>query len=235
MKKITGYKGINGNDKAKIDIRELTFKHGLAYPSDEELIMLILGSGTKKMPVKALAKHVFSIIASSNEENLVSNLLRIDGMGISKALTIAAALELGKRMNKAPQASIGSPSEVIPFIKSYAMQHQEHFLCVSLNGAREIISIRVICVGSGNIAVIRSSDVFSEAIKEHASAVILCHNHPSGNPMPSDDDICTTMRLYQAAEILGITLLDHIIITKNSYFSFSEHDFLDEEKMCNLL
>ena len=85
------------------------------------------------------------------------------------------------------------------------------------------------------MAIIHPVDVFAEAIKEHASAVILSHNHPGGNPNPSDDDIEATLRLRHAAEILGIDLLDHIILTKTSHYSFLEHDLLDEEKMYSLL
>lgn len=219
----------------KLEIRELTMQHGLAYPSDEELIMLILGSGTKDLPIRELAKQVFGIVLSSNSENLLENLMKIKGMGKSKALMIAASLEFGKRINRNPQLSLKTPADIIPYIQNYAMQKQEHFLCVSLNGAREIISIRVICSGAGNMAVISPAEVFSEAIKEHASAIVLSHNHPSGNPAPSDEDIHTTMRLFQAAEILGIALLDHIIIAKTNYFSFLEHDIMDEEKMFSLL
>ena len=219
----------------KIKIRELALQHGLSFPSDAELIMLILGSGTKDAPIKELAKQVLGTVLSSNDENLLTNLMELKGMGKTKALMIAAALEFGKRINKNPQVALSSPSDIVPYIQNYAMQKQEHFLCISLNGAMEVISIRVICSGSGNMAVIKPVEVFSHAVKEHASAVIISHNHPSGNPTPSDADIHTTVRLSRAAEILGIALLDHIIISRTSYFSFLEHDFMDEEKLSDLL
>lgn len=219
----------------KIEIRELTLRHGLGFPSEEELIMLILGSGTKQMPIKALAHQVLGIVMASNAENLVENLIKIKGMGKSKALMIAAALEFGRRFNRTPQVSLAEPSEIIPYIQSYAMQKQEHFLCVSLNGAREIISIRVVCSGAGNMTIIRPADVFAEAIKEHASAVVISHNHPNGNPAPSKADVRTTKRLYQAAELLGIALLDHIIISRTGYYSFLEHGFFEEETLFDLL
>ena len=219
----------------RIEIRELTMRHGLSYPSDEELIMLILGSGTKKTPIKELARQVLCIVMASNSDNLVENLLKIDGMGKSKALMIASALELGKRINRNPQVSMNSPAEIVPYIQNYAMQKQEHFLCISMNGAREIISIRVICTGSNNMAIIRPAEVFSEAIKENASAIVIAHNHPSGNTTPSDSDLKTTIRIQQASELLGISLLDHIIISRSSYFSFLENGILEEEKLCNLL
>lgn len=216
----------------KIEIRELTLKHGLSYPSDEELIMLILGHGTKKTPVDNLSVKVLEVLMKSNYENLIENLIKISGIGKTKALAVAAALELGRRQNRNPQSALSHPKDVIPFIQSYALSPTEHFICITLNGAREILSIRVVCTGSGNMAIIRMGDVFSEAIKEHASAVVFCHNHPGGNPSPSDDDIKTTKKLYAAAQLLQIAFLDHIIITRNSYFSFLEHnmfEMFDEE------
>lgn len=222
-------------DKKEIMIRELTLRNGISFPSNEELIMLILGSGTKAMPIRELARHVLSIVLSSNEENLVENLIKIKGMGKTKALKIAAALEIGKRVSKSPQVSFDSPKNLIPFIQSYAMQPQELFLCISLTGALDVISIRVICQGSGNMAIVRPAEVFSQAIKENASAIVICHNHPSGNPTPSKEDIRTTLRLFLAAETLGISLADHIIITRSRYFSFIEHGFMNEERLLTLL
>ena len=222
-------------EKRKIEIRELTLRHGIAFPSDEELIMLILGSGTKSCPIRNLAREVLCIVMGSNDENLVENLMKIKGMGKSKALIIAAALEFGKRINRNPQTALDATADIVPFIQNYAMQKQEHFLCISLNGAREIISIRVVCTGSGNMAILKPAEVFSEALKEHASAVIVSHNHPSGNPFPSQTDLRTTLRLFDAAQVLGITLLDHIIISKSGYFSFLEHDFLTIGKLLELI
>lgn len=222
-------------EEKKFKIRELTLKHGLSYPNNEELIMLILGSGTKKLPINELAKQVLQIIMSSNDENLLRNLLKIKGIGYSKALIIAAALEFGKRINRTPDVFLETPTSVIPFIQNYAVQKTEHFLCVTLNGAAEIISIRVLCIGSKNMAIIQPAEVFEEAIKEHASSIIIAHNHPSGNSYPSVGDIKITIRLYTAAEILGINLLDHIILSKTDYFSFSEHGTLNPKGLMGLL
>lgn len=212
--------------KGRLQIRELTLLNGLDFPSDEELVMLILGSGTKEKPVEVLSGDVMKILLSCNRNEVVEKLMSIKGVGRNKALLVAASLELGRRINRRPQAFLSSPLDVIPYVQSYAMQTQEHFLCVSVNGAREIISIRVICVGSGNMAVMRTAEIFSEAIKEHASAIVISHNHPGGNPAPSEADIKTTRRIKQASEILGIALLDHIIISKNNYYSFLENDLL---------
>ncbi|MCR5126112.1 MAG: DNA repair protein RadC [Treponema sp.] len=210
----------------KLQIRELTLLNGLSFPSDEELIMLLLGSGTKERPVDKLSKEVLSVLMKSNKEDMVQNLTKISGIGQNRALAVAAAMELGRRLNRTPQVTMCEPGDILPYIQGYSMQPQEHFLCVSLNGAREVIGIRVVCVGSGNMAILRPSDVFAEAMKEHASAIVVSHNHPSGNPTPSDADIKTTHELMEASHLLGIALLDHIILGKNSYFSFLEHDML---------
>ena len=148
---------------------------------------------------------------------------------------IAAALELGRRINRSPQGVFNSPRDLIPYVQSYGMEKKEHFICVSLNGSQEIISIRVVCSGSGNMAIVKPVEVFAEAIKEHAAAIVICHNHPSGIVIPSKEDIGTTLRLYQAADILGMSLLDHIIVSRTSYYSFLEHELMNEEKLFNLL
>lgn len=211
----------------KIPLRELTLANDMSYPSDQELIMLILGSGTKKMPIEYMAKKIFDVVIKSNSDQLLKNLMEIDGVGKNKALAVAAALELGRRLNRNPQAVLKQPKDVIPYIQNYAIQPMEHFICVSLNGAKEIISIRVICSGSGNMAIMRPGEIFAEAMKEHASAVVVSINHPGGNPYPSNDDIQTTRRIYTAAQVLGIVLLDHIIISRNSYYSFLENKWFE--------
>lgn len=213
--------------KEKLEIREMTLSFGISYPSDEELIMLILGHGTKKMPLDVLSVKVLETLMKSNGEDLIENLTQIEGIGKTKALSIAAALELGRRQNRNPQAVLTQPKDIVPYVQSYAIQPVEHFLCVTLNGAREILNIRVICTGSGNRAIIRTADVFAEAVKERASAVVFCHNHPGGNPHPSEDDIETTRKLCAAAALLGIVVLDHIIVAKNSYYSFLEHNLFE--------
>ena len=209
-----------------IDIRSLVLKNGLSYPDDRELIMLILGTGTRQMPVEVMSDKILKTILHSNPDEWVEKICQIDGVGSSRALAVAAALELGRRHNRNPQAVVNKPIDVIPFIKHYAMQPSEHFVCITVNGGREIINIQVICVGAGNMAIIKPADIFSQPIKDRASGIILCHNHPGGHAEPSDQDIQTTNRLAKASQVLGLALLDHLIVTKNGYFSFLEHSML---------
>lgn len=216
---------INKRDE-KPCIRELTLTNGISYPSNAELIMLILGSGTSRVPVEYLAEKVLRVVEASNPPDLIDALLKVQGIGTTKALMLAAAMELGRRLNRNPQGRMNSPGDIVPFVQNYAMASQEHFLCVSLNGARDILSVRVVCVGSGNMALVRPREVFCEAIKEHASAIVLCHNHPSGQCFPSEEDLVMTEQIVKSAMLLGIAVLDHIIITKSGYFSLLEHNLL---------
>ncbi|MDE5897759.1 MAG: DNA repair protein RadC [Treponemataceae bacterium] len=215
-------------EKAKVrpDVREQTLRHGITYPTDEELLMLILGSGTKDVSVRNLARSIVRTLNGTNSEDVVKNLLRIKGMGAGKALAVAASLEFGRRRNSYKNAVVRSPKDVVPFVRNYSMQPREHFLCVTLNGGHEILQIRVASVGTVNQTIVHPREIFSEALMEHAAAIIVCHNHPSGNCEPSEEDIETTELLIRAADILGISLLDHIIIDCNSYFSFLEHNLL---------
>lgn len=208
------------------NIRELTLLNGISYPDDEELIMLILGKGTKNNPIESLAEKVTKTINSSNEEELIPNLKKINGMGESRALIIAAALELGRRRRGILRSSINAPKDVIPFLQHYTLMPTEHFITVTVNGAKEILSTRVVSVGTINKVLIHPREVFANAVSEYASGIICCHNHPCGQCYPSNADIDSTKILQKAAKILGIVFMDHIIITKEDYFSFLEHGML---------
>lgn len=210
----------------KPSVRETALVHGLSFPFDEDLIALILGSGTKQLPVEKMARKILETLDCSNDEDVVENLLKLKGVGVGKALAVAAALELGKRRSNHLRAPIGNPKDIIPFVRNYSVSAKEHFVVVTLSGSHEIIKINVVSVGTLNRAIIHPREVFSEAIRDNAAAMILCHNHPSGNVEPSNEDILTTQNLLEASVILGIEILDHIIVSRESYFSFVEQGVL---------
>lgn len=214
----------------KPNIRELTLKHGLNYPNDEELLMMILGSGIQNVPVNTLARRVKTVVDTSDRDDLIKNLGKIKGMGKSKALSVAAAIEFGKRQSASQGTVIAGPGDLIPYVQNFAIKTKEHFLSVTLDGHHKIIHVHVISVGTLNKTIVSPRDVFSPAITENASAVIVCHNHPSGNVEPSTHDIDTTFGLLEASKILGIPILDHIIIDSRSYFSFKEHCLVFTDK-----
>lgn len=213
-------------DNIKPDIREQTLIHGITFPTDEELVMLILGSGCKGASLRKMAENVISTLAKTTPDNTIKELLKVKGLGASKALAIAAAVELGRRRTGYLKAQVLHPSDVVPFLKQYSIEQKEYFLTVTLNGAHEIIQIRVISVGTMNKTLIHPREIFCDALTEHAAAMIVAHNHPSGNCEPSEEDMDATLTLIEASKILGISLLDHIIVNQNTYFSFMEHRLL---------
>ena len=212
--------------KDKPDIREKVLENGLSYPTNKELIMLLLGSGQKGKPVNILADKVLEKIMGSKEDKLIQELMEIEGIGPGKAILIGAALELGRRHNLHRGKLILKASDIIPYVQHYAMYQQEHFISITLNGAHEIIRIIPVSVGTLNKTMVHPRDVFSSAIKDMAASIIVCHNHPSGNSFPSTEDFEITERLIRAGDYLGIKIIDHLILTQNNYFSFNEQGYI---------
>ena len=208
-------------------VKELALSDGMGRPSDEQLVMLILGKDQAGSISLQQASKITQLIDTGSFESLVSKLTKIEGVGEESALALAAALELGRRKSAIYRVRIRCPQDVTPFLKYFALKPVEYFIVVSVNGAMEILSVKVISVGSVDNAAIHPRDVFSDAVALHASGIICCHNHPGGDCYPSELDRQTTRLLQKAAELLCITFLDHIIITKDAEFSFLDHGLLD--------
>ena len=223
MENLYSLSEITLKNREKPQAREILLAEGAQSLSTQELIMVLLGFGSQDIPVRQLSGKVLRVLQTAGDENLTEKLLNTRGIGAGKACIIAAAIELGKRLNSAKGIKINSPTDVLPLLRHYTLEKQEHFLCVSLNGAQEVMNIRTVSVGILNQTLIHPREVFAEPLKERAAAVILSHNHPSGNADPSDKDIDITHRLLKVSELLGIHLLDHIIITVSDYFSFVEN------------
>ena len=204
--------------------RERIINSGPSSLSDIDLISILIGSGTRGKPVDYIAGEIQSMLDADGIEISTERLLTIAGLGPAKAAVISAALELGRRRIPALKRRISHPSDTFPFVQHFADRKQEHFIRVSLNGAHEVISIGVVSIGLVNRTIVHPREVFSDPIRERATAVIVCHNHPSGNLDPSREDREITQRLKEAGSILGINLLDHIIFSELSYYSFLEHD-----------
>ena len=153
------------------NIRELTLLNGISYPDDEELIMLILGKGTKNNPIESLAEKVTKTINSSNEEELIPNLKKINGMGESRALIIAAALELGRRRRGILRSSINAPKDVIPFLQHYTLMPTEHFITVTVNGAKVDIPSYICSVG--DVITLKESSKELKVVKEALESLLI--------------------------------------------------------------
>ena len=148
----------------KPNTRELLLKLGEESLRDYELVMILLGTGTKTKTVEQLAKSVLENIQKNSGKNLKEKLLKINGMGKSKTALICAALELGKRYNSFNGIKIKQPEDLIPLVQHYALQNQEHLILVTLNGSHEIIQIKLISIGTLNRSLIHPREIFSEAI-----------------------------------------------------------------------
>ncbi|MCK8601360.1 RadC family protein [Desulfoferrobacter suflitae] len=206
--------------------REKMQSKGAIALSDEELVAILLGFGTKGHDVMSVAKRIVRLVDDHHGRPDLADLQRLEGVGPAKATLIAAALEFARRRIRPEGVKIKTPLDVLPEVRHYADRKQEHFLCISLNGAHEIIATRVVSIGLVNKTQVHPREVFADPITDRASAVVLAHNHPSSDLTPSKEDILLTRQLKEAGETLGITVLDHIIFSQKGHYSFLENGCL---------
>lgn len=204
---------------------KLLFK-GAKHLSDIELLAIILGRGSIKSDVLSLSRKVVQIIDKKGPGFLPSDIGEINGIGKAKATTIAAALEFVRRRIKPEGLKVTLSADVLPLLQHYRDRKQEYFLCVSLNGANEVMAVRVITIGLVNKTQVHPREIFSDVISERATSVIVAHNHPSGSLTPSAEDMRLTRQIAEASKVLGINFLDHIIFNSKGYYSFEEHKVL---------
>lgn len=202
--------------------REKLLRNGARSLSDRELLAVLLGKGTPGMDVMTLAAKLSRIIDEKGLEVQAGDLLKLEGVGDAKATLILAAIEFARRRIKPEGAKIETPADLLPHVLHYADRKQEHFLCASINGANEILNIRVVSIGLIDRSPVHPREVFADALADRASAVIVAHNHPSGGLEPSPADLDVTAQLKAAGALVGIDLLDHIIFNRTAYFSFLE-------------
>lgn len=202
--------------------REKLLRKGAAALSDQELLAVLLGKGTPGMDVMKLAAKLAKVIDARGLDVQADDLREFDGVGDAKATLVLAALEFARRRIKPEGAKIETPADLLPHVRHYADRKQEHFLCASINGANEILNIRVVSIGLVDRTPVHPREVFAEALADRASAIVVAHNHPAGGLEPSSADIEVTNQLKAAGAVMGIALLDHIIFNRTGYFSFLE-------------
>lgn len=206
--------------------REKLQEKGVEALSDEELVQAILGMGTAGRDVRAIARQVAALIREKQKNLSLADLLDVSGMGLAKAAQILSAFELARRHLIRETVKISSAQDVLPLISDLIEKRQEHFLCISLNGANEVIEKRIVTVGLLNMSPVHPREVFADVIVDRAAAVIFAHNHPSGDLQPSDADLKMHEQLMDAGNILGIRVLDQIIISRRGYLSFKEEGII---------
>jgi len=206
--------------------REKLKEKGVQSLSDIELIAIILGSGNKGQDVMNLSSKIAKLIAENKEQISLEMLSNVEGIGLAKASKILAGFELARRYIVKESIKITDAKDVLPLLNDIAGKQQEYFVCISLNGANEVIEKRIVTVGLLDKSQVHPREVFADVITDRAASVILSHNHPSGELKPSNSDLKIHEQLIEAGKILGIKVLDHIIISKKGYFSFQEEGLI---------
>jgi len=202
--------------------REKLRDKGASALSDEELVAAILGMGTAGVDVRTISKQVAGLIREHKETLKLDHLLGVPRMGLAKAAQILAAFELARRHLLKDTVKISCARDVLPFLTDIGGKQQEYFLCISLNGANEVIEKRVVTIGLLDKSPVHPREVFADVIADRAAAVIFAHNHPSGDLQPSQSDLQLQEQLTEAGKILGIRVLDHVIVSRKGYYSFQE-------------
>ena len=213
--------------------REKLTLRGAQNLSDAELIAILLRTGKKGKSVISVAQQLIttnrnlSVLASKT----LSDLMKVDGIGKDKATTLLAAFELSRRIESQSkwlnEKKVTSPQDVADiFIPLLRDEIKEKFLLVCLNSANKIITYEVVSVGSLNSSVVHPREVFKAALDHNSASIILLHNHPSGNPEPSNEDIAITKKIVESGKILDIPVFDHIIIAGNVFTSFVERKLI---------
>ncbi len=201
--------------------REKLLSRGAECLSDVEVLAVLLGSGTRRFGVLELASRVLRETEGKAGPD-VHALRAIHGLGEAKACQVAAALELGRRWFRKGRPVVRHASDALPYLQDIRGQKQEHFVCVSLSGANEVIASRVVTVGLLDTNQVHPREVFADPIADRAASVLLAHNHPSGTLAASPEDLALTKRLVQAGQLLGIRVLDHLIVTVDAFLSLKQ-------------
>lgn len=212
----------NGTWLKEERLSEKSHRVGIAGLADKELVKLALRNKPSLFS-DSIAEEVLAIL-NDNSDDVLSSLKAV-GIDDSIALAVTATLELARRRSTQKGKSLTTPNDIFHLIRHYAFDnYQEKLVVIAFNGAQEVIFNKVVTQGLLDRTVVHPREVFAEAIKRRASAIIIAHNHPSGCLEPSEADKEITQRLSLAGNILGVKLLDHLIFTEEGFYSFREHD-----------
>ena len=212
-------------------IERLIYK-GVDVLTDEELISIILKTGTKEKSVKEVSLELLSKYNLEKLKNIsLEDIVKIKGIGKKKAATLMASIELGKRLvnnvNELYNEKINNSEKVFKyFSNTLSNKNQEHFYCLYLDNQKRVIKNKLLFVGTLNYSLVHPREIFKEAYLNGAISIICIHNHPSGDIKPSNNDIELTNNLINIGMLLGIKIDDHIIIGKDKYFSFYENNLM---------
>ena len=214
-------------DLPKIDRpREKLVAKGAENLKDSELLAILLRTGKTGKNVIEIASQ---ILTKHSKKRLLQmtyqDLVKIGGIDSAKATTLLAAFELSKRameVNDTNLPTIVTPKDVVAQLTDLRHNKKEHFVALYLNARNQLVHKETISMGTLNTNLVHPREVFEPALKHSAAGIMVAHNHPSGDPKPSEDDLEITKRLAEAGKMMGVELLDHVIIAVNNHFSFKE-------------
>lgn len=223
------FKNIPKNEKP----RERFLKYGVKHLTNEELLAIVLKTGTKNFSVKDLATQILTSINDITDLKKINlnNLIKIKGIGKVKAITLISAIELGKRIYtnnvEVKKYNINNPSDIINYFNQiFKDQKQEEFYVLYLDTKNNIIETKRLFIGTLNRSVVHPREIFKQAYLLSADKIVCIHNHPSADCTPSKEDIIITKKIKEIALIHDIKLLDHLIIGGNNYYSFYENNII---------
>ena len=208
--------------------REKLSQRGVQSLSSHELLMVLLGSGLPGRDVSALAADILKVIETEKENITLDKLTIVQGIGKAKAGQILSAFELAKRYLIKDEKKIRNTDDILSLVQDIRDKKQEHFLTITLTGESALIEKREVFKGTVNYSMVHPREIFADAISDRAAGIIFVHNHPADDAKPSEADIKLTHQLCEAAKLMGIQVIDHIIVTKNNYFSFQAEGILNK-------
>jgi DNA repair protein RadC len=208
--------------------RQKLVRYGPERLSNPELLAVVIGSGLPGINAVQLASRVLQFSRERSLEKLTAEGIRSQfSLGTSKVAAVIACFELGRRLfNGKVSRLVLSPKDVWAQLQDIRDQRREHFIVFYLDVRNQIIKRAIISIGTLNASLVHPREVFEPAVKDSAAQIVLSHNHPSGIASPSEEDIQLTKRLISAGKILGIEVIDHIVVTKSTHFSFREHTLI---------
>lgn len=215
-------------DIPKVDRpREKLIKFGPKFLKDHELLAILLGTGIKDKNVLEVSRSILSDFSKKRLLGLDFNSFKkIDGIGPVKATQLLASFELAKRVLEVDSSDslpiVQTTKDIIAQVSFLREHKKENFVVLYLNSRDELLVKETISVGTLNASLVHPREVFEPAARYFASQIILAHNHPSGDPEPSEDDLDITKRMIEAGKILGIDVIDHVIVSNSGSFSFRD-------------
>lgn len=206
--------------------REKLQRRGVHALSDFELLEVLIGSGNGQADVSSIARQIQKLFRQGTQTINFKSLTMLRGISTAQASKIMAALELAKRHLVKDVQPLRTQQEIVTRLTDIRAKQQEYFVCLSMDGGNRLIAQRTVTIGTLDTVLAHPREIFSDPIVDRAAYIMVAHNHPSGDVMPSQKDVTLTQQLAAAGQLLGIPLRDHIIVTKTEDYSFKQRHLL---------